>query len=176
MWYVVVALFFQLGPELYLGMNSLRSDINSFFYATSLQTINNSGSPLSPLNSNLSNDGIPMLPPCDNFGWLSGQSANQPGQGVDGLDIGMAYMLATSRDVLGNPPPVIGNCTTVNPGGYDSNLPFRWYFTDGYFDQSVSPPTWEFIPPDDRQRSLDMAAAAQYRLIGAWAPLWLGVF
>jgi len=175
-WYVLVALFFQLGPQLYLGMNSLRSDINSFFYASSLQSINNSGSPLAPLNSNLSNDGVPMLSPCDNFGWLSGQPSNQAGQGVDGLDIGMAYMLATSRDVLGNPPAAIGNCTTPNPGGYPSNLPFRWYFTDGYFDQTVSPPTWEFITDDERQRSLDMAAAAQYRLIGAWPLLWLGIF
>jgi len=170
MWYVLVALFFQMGPELYLGMNSLRSDINSFFYATSLQTINNSGSPLAPLNSNLSDDGIPMLPPCDNFGWLTGSD------GVDGLDIAMAYMLATSRDVLGNPPPTVGNCTTANPGGYDTNLPFRWYHTDGYFDRTVSPPTWNFIPADDRERALSMAAAAQYRIIGAWPLLWLGLF
>ncbi len=175
-WYVLVALFFQLGPELYLSMNSLRSDINSFFYATALESINNSGSPLSPLNNNLSNEGIPMLQPCDNFGWLTGQTSSQAGAGVDGLDIGMAYMLATSRDVLGQPPPVIGNCTTVNPGGYENNLPFRWYHTDGYFDTTVSPPTWEFIPPDDRERSLSMAAAAQYRILGAWPLLWLGIF
>jgi len=175
-WYVLVALFFQLGPELYLGMNSLRSDINSFFYATSLQTVSNSGSPLAPLSSNLSDDGIPMLPPCDNFGWMTGNTTIDLGQGVDGLDIAMAYMLATSHDVLGNPPPVIGNCLTPNPGGYPSNLPFRWYFTDGYFDQTVSPPTWEFISADDRERSLDMAATAQYRLIGAWPLLWLGIF
>lgn len=170
MWYVLVALFFQMGPELYLGMNSLRSDINSFFYATSLQTINNSGSPLAPLNSNLSDDGIPMLQPCNNFGWLTGSD------GIDGLDIALAYMLATSRDVLGNPPPSMGNCTTVNPGGYETNLPFRWYHTDGYFDTLVSPPTWAFIPADDRERSLSMAAAAQYRIIGAWPLLWLGLF
>jgi hypothetical protein len=176
MWYVLVALFFQMGPELYLGMNSLRADINSFFYATSLQTINNSGSPLSPLNNNLSDDGIPMLPPCDNFGWMSGTSGSGPGQGVDGLDIAMAYMLAASRDVLGNPPPTSGNCSTPNPGGYDSNLPFRWYFTDGYFDQTISPPTWELISDDERERSLDLAASAQYRLFGAWPLLWLGLF
>ncbi len=175
-WYVLVALFFQLGPELYLSMNSLRSDINSFFYATALESINNSGSPLSPLNNSLSNEGIPMLQPCDNFGWLTGQTSSQAGAGVDGLDIGMAYMLATSRDVLGQPPSVIGNCTTVNPGGYENNLPFRWYHTDGYFDTTVSPPTWEFIPADDRERSLSMAAAAQYRIIGAWPLLWLGIF
>ncbi len=175
-WYVLVALFFQLGPELYLSMNSLRSDINSFFYATALESINNSGSPLSPLNNNLSNEGIPMLQPCDNFGWLTGQTSSQAGTGVDGLDIGMAYMLATSRDVLGQPPPVIGNCTTVNPGGYENNLPFRWYHTDGYFDTTVSPPTWEFIPADDRERALSMAAAAQYRILGAWPLLWLGIF
>ncbi|MCL4880518.1 MAG: hypothetical protein KJ064_27990 [Anaerolineae bacterium] len=82
----------------------------------------------------------------------------------------------TSHDVLGNPPPVIGNCLTPNPGGYPPNLPFRWYFTDGYFDQTVSPPTWEFIPTDDRERSLNMAATAQYRMIGAWPLLWLGLF
>lgn len=175
-WYVLVALFFQLGPELYLSMNSLRSDINSFFYATALESINNSGSPLSPLNNNLSNEGIPMLQPCDNFGWLTGQTSSQAGTGVDGLDIGMAYMLATSRDVLGQPPPVIGNCLTVNPGGYENNLPFRWYHTDGYFDTTVSPPTWEFIPADDRERALSMAAAAQYRILGAWPLLWLGIF
>ncbi|MBZ0307469.1 MAG: hypothetical protein K8I82_15480, partial [Anaerolineae bacterium] len=175
-WYVLVALFFQLGPELYLSMNSLRSDINSFFYATALESINNSGSPLSPLNNNLANEGIPMLQPCDNFGWLTGQTSSQAGAGVDGLDIGMAYMLATSRDVLGQPSSVIGNCTTVNPGGYENNLPFRWYHTDGYFDTTVSPPTWEFIPADDRERSLSMAASAQYRIIGAWPLLWLGIF
>lgn len=175
-WYVLVALFFQIGPELYLGMNSLRSDINSFFYATAMQSINNSGSPLAPLNSNLSNEGIPMLTPCDNFGWMVGQPASQAGEGVDGLDIAMAYMLATSHDVLGQPPAAIGNCLHVNPGGYERNLPFRWYHTDGYFDTTVSPPTWEYIPADDRERSLSMAAAAQYRLIGAWPLLWLGVF
>ncbi|GIK64267.1 MAG: hypothetical protein BroJett018_20610 [Chloroflexota bacterium] len=175
-WYLLVALFFQLGPELYLSMNNLRSDINSFFYATSLDTINSSGSPLSPLNNNLSNDGIPMLPPCDNFGWLTGQNSTQAGTGVDGLDIAMAYMLATSHDVLGQAPPVLGNCRTPNPGGYENNLPFNWYFNDGYFDVMVSPPTWEFIPADDRERSLSMAAAAQYRLIGAWPLLWLGIF
>jgi len=174
-WYVLVALFFQLGPELYLSMNDLRADINSFFYATSLQSVND-GSPLAPLNNNMTDDGIPMLAPCDNFGWLSGTTSTQAGAGVDGLDIGMAYMLATARDVLGEPPSVLGNCTTVNPGGYETNLPFRWYHTDGYFDTAVSPPTWEYIPPDDRERSLSMAAAAQYRLIGAWPLLWLGVF
>jgi hypothetical protein len=31
-----------------------------------------------------------MLPPCDNFGWMSGTSGNGPEQGVDGLDIAMA--------------------------------------------------------------------------------------
>ncbi|NJL55721.1 hypothetical protein HC928_11320 [bacterium] len=175
-WYVLVALFFQLGPELYLGMNSLRSDINSFFYATSLDSINNSGSPLAPLTSNLADDGVPMLQPCDNFGWMTGDISYSAGEGVDGLDIAMAYMLATSHDVLGNPPPVLGNCLTPNPAGYPSNLPFRWYFTDGYFDQTVSPPTWEFIPADDRERSLDMAASAQYRMIGVWPLLWLGLF
>lgn len=175
-WYVLVALFFQLGPELYLSMNSLRADINSFFYATALDSINNSGSPLSPLNNNLSNEGIPMLPPCDNFGWLTGQASSGAGAGVDGLDIGMAYMLATSRDVLGQSPPSMGNCTTVNPGGYETNLPFRWYHTDGYFDTTISPSTWELIPSDDRERSLSMAATAQYRIIGAWPLLWLGIF
>jgi len=175
-WYVLVALFFQLGPELYLGMNSLRTDINTFFYATSLDSINNSGSPLAPLNSNLATDGTPMLPPCDNFGWINGSPSIGVGAGVDGLDIGMAYMLATSRDVLGQAPAVIGNCITPNPGSYENNLPFRWYFNDGYFDKTISPPTWPFIPDDDRERSLELAAEAQYRLVGAWPLLWLGIF
>ncbi|GIK64402.1 MAG: hypothetical protein BroJett018_21960 [Chloroflexota bacterium] len=175
-WYLLAALFFQLGPELYLSMNQLRSDINSFFYATALQTVNNSGSPLAPLNNNMTTEGLPMLPPCDNFGWLTGQPTTQPGAGVDGLDIAMSYMLATSEDVLGQPPAVFGNCRTPNPGGYENNLPFRWYYTDGYFDVMVSPDTWEVIPADDRERSLSMAAAAQYRLIGAWPLLWLGIF
>ncbi|MBZ0315242.1 MAG: hypothetical protein K8L91_02405 [Anaerolineae bacterium] len=175
-WYLLAALFFQLGPELYLSMNQLRSDINSFFYATALQTVNNSDSPLAPLNNNMTTEGLPMLPPCDNFGWLTGQTTTQLGAGVDGLDIAMSYMLATSEDVLGQPPAVFGNCRTPNPGGYENNLPFRWYYTDGYFDVMVSPDTWEVIPADDRERSLSMAAAAQYRLIGAWPLLWLGIF
>ncbi len=175
-WYALVGLFFQLGPELYLGLNGLRADINSFFYAGSLQTISASGSPLAPLSNNLANDGTPMLPPCDNFGWLGGSTTPQAGQGVDGLDIAMAYLLATSRDVLGQPPPTLGNCTTANPGTYPPDLPFEWYHTDGYFDRTVSPPTWDFIPADDRERALDMAAAAQYRLIGAWPLLTLGLF
>jgi|GEM_PF-5768555 len=175
-WYVLVALFFQLGPELYLGMNNLRTDINTFFYATSLDSINNSGSPLAPLNSNLASDGTPMLPPCDNFGWINGSPSIGAGAGVDGLDIGMAYMLATSRDVLGQAPAAIGNCITPNPGSYENNLPFRWYFNDGYFDKTISPPTWPFIPDDDRERSLELAAEAQYRLVGAWPLLWLGIF
>jgi hypothetical protein len=175
-WYVLAALFFQLGPELYLGMNSLRSDINSFFYATALQTVNGTGSPLAPLHSQLAQDGQPMLPPCDNFGWLSGNPSTGPGQGVDGLDIGMAYLLATARDVLGQTPASLGNCSSANPGGYPANLPFRWYHTGGYFDQTLSPPTWEFITEAEREQALALAAEGQYRLMGVWPLLWLGLF
>lgn len=175
-WYVGVALFFQLGPELYLAMNQLRSDINSFFYASALQSVNGGASPLTPLQQQLSSSDQPMLTPCDNFGWLSGQTGSQVGSGVDGLDIGMAYLLATSRDVLGQAPPVIGNCTTVNPGGYPDTLPFRWYYSGGYFDQTLSPPTWEFISAEQQEQSLALAAAGQYRLIGVWPLLWLGLF
>lgn len=178
MWYLLTALFFQIGPTLYVELNNMRASVNSAFYMMVLDGVNDQGSPFESLASVPSDSQYKPFPICDNFGpFLPNHTQGLSPKIVDGLDVAMSYMMATPHDVMGREAyPVAGGCMKPNMMTFGDSLPFYWYFRDGYFDKEKSPPAWEFMTPSERDEAIDQAAKAQYRMIGAWSIIWFGVF
>jgi len=176
-WYLAGAVFFQLGPTLYQGMNDFRRDLSSGFYNVALDSMQGAGSPFSSLAAVTSSD-LPPLPACDALGpYLPGATMTPFGSGVDGLDIALAYLLADGQDVMGYPPPVPTACMQPRGALYDPALPTHWqFYEDSYF--YVASSSYFFGDPlgdDERKASIDKAGAAQFRIFSAWPMVIFGV-
>jgi hypothetical protein len=175
-WYLAGAVFFQLGPTLYQGMYEFRRDISSGFYHAALDSMQNAGSPFSSLAAVNSTD-LPPLELCDALGpYLPGAQMTAFGEGVDGMDVALAYLLADGEDVMGYPPPIPTACFQPRGAMYERNLPTHWqFYEDSYF--YVGTASWAFgdMSDDARKASIDRAGAAQFRIFSAWPLVISGV-
>lgn len=175
-WYLAGAVFFQLGPTLYQGMYEFRRDISSGFYHAALESMQNAGSPFGSLAAVNSTD-LPPLELCDALGpYLPGAQMTAFGEGVDGMDVALAYLLADGEDVMGYPPPIPTACFQPRGAMYERNLPTHWqFYEDSYF--YVGTASWAFGDMSDEQRkaSIDKAGAAQFRIFSAWPLVIFGV-
>ncbi|MBI5957305.1 MAG: hypothetical protein HY866_01125 [Chloroflexi bacterium] len=175
-WYLAGAVFFQLGPSLYQGMDEFRRDISSGFYNVALESIQGAGSPFGSLAAVNSTD-LPPLELCDALGpYLPGATMTPFGSGVDGLDVALAYLRADGEDVMGYPSPVPTACFQPRGAMYERDLPTNWqFYEDSYF--YVGTASWMFGDLSDEQRkaSLDRAGAAQFRIFSAWPLVIFGV-
>lgn len=175
-WYLAGAVFFQLGPALYQGMYEFRRDISSGFYNVAMESMQGAGSPFGSLAAVNSTD-LPPLELCDALGpYLPGATMTAFGEGVDGLDVALAYLLADGEDVMGYPSPVPTACFQPRGAMYERNLPTHWqFYEDSYF--YVGTASWAFGDMSDEQRkaSLDLAGAAQFRIASAWPLVIFGV-
>jgi hypothetical protein len=175
-WYLAGAVFFQLGPTLYQGMYEFRRDISSGFYHAALESMQDAGSPFGSLAAVNSTD-LPPLELCDALGpYLPDATMTAFGEGVDGMDVALAYLLADGEDVMGYPPPVATACFQPRGAMYERNLPTHWqFYEDSYF--YVGTASWAFGDMSDEQRkaSIDRAGAAQFRIFSAWPLVIFGV-
>lgn len=175
-WYLAGAVFFQLGPTLYQGMYEFRRDISSGFYHAALESMQDAGSPFGSLAAVNSTD-LPPLELCDALGpYLPGAQMTAFGEGVDGMDVALAYLLADGEDVMGYPPPIPTACFQPRGAMYERNLPTHWqFYEDSYF--YVGTASWAFGDMSDEQRkaSIDRAGAAQFRIFSAWPLVIFGV-
>lgn len=176
-WYLAGVVFFQLGPLLYQGMHEFRQDISAGFYNVALDSLQGAGSPFRSLGAVRSDD-LPPLQACDALGpYLPGANITRLGEGVDGLDIALAYLLADGQDVMGYPPPVPTACIQPHADYLPTDLPAAWMLGEGaYFyylhsSQFFGDPVGE----EDRKASLDRAGAAQFRVFSAWPLVVFGV-
>src|SRR5690606_33430190 len=127
-WYLAGVVFFQLGPTIYQGMYEFRRDISSGFYHAALESMQNAGSPFGSLAAVNSTD-LPPLELCDALGpYLPGAQMTAFGEGVDGMDVALAYLLADGEDVMGYPPPIPTACFQPRGAMYERNLPTHWQF------------------------------------------------
>lgn len=182
MWYVAGLLFFTIGPSLYQGMNAFRLNISQMMYLSVLQGLDDNAGDFSSLAQVNSNDiGLGSL--CDQFDvYLPGATGPGP---IDGLDIAMAYLRGHAQDVMGYPQPVYSpGCTMYfqNPNastwagvGGTSVVPMDWNMEGGYFDNSVSPMTWDGVEDSVRDRAVSMAGSSQQRALTAWPLLLFGL-
>jgi hypothetical protein len=176
-WYLAGAVFFQLGPQLYQGMHAFRRDISSGFYQAAMASMDNAGSPFVSLGA-VSSDDLPPLEPCDALGpYLPGATQAVPfGQGVDGLDIALAYLRADGQDVMGYLPPFPTPCLQMHADEYPSDLPADWtHWQESYFYIGNESRFFGVLDADGRQYSLDQAGAAQFRIFSAWPLVIFGV-
>ncbi len=175
-WYLAGAVFFQLGPQFYQGMYEFRRDISAGFYNVALDSVQNAGSPFGSLAAVNSTD-LPPLEACDALGpYLPGAQMTAFGEGVDGMDVALAYLLADGEDVMGYPPPIPTACFQPRGAMYERNLPTHWqFYEDSYF--YVGTASWAFGDMSDEQRkaSIDKAGAAQFRIFSAWPLVIFGV-
>jgi len=175
-WYLAGAVFFQLGPTLYQGMYEFRRDISSGFYNVAMESMQGAGSPFGSLAAVNSTD-LPPLELCDALGpYLPGATMTPFGEGVDGLDVALAYLLADGEDVMGYPSPVPTACFQPRGAMYERDLPTHWqFYEDSYF--YVGTASWGFgdMSDDARKASIDKAGAAQFRIASAWPLVIFGV-
>jgi hypothetical protein len=174
-WYLAGAVFFQLGPSLYQGMNTFRQDLSTGFYGIALDSMQGAGSPFSSLGA-VSSDDQPPLAACDALGPYLPNAAGFS-HDIDGLDIALAYLRADGQDVMGYPAPALTSCFQPHPPGQATDLPSDWIFRDtGYFyslygSQFFGDPLGE----EERKESLDRAGQAQFRIFSAWPLIIFGV-
>ena len=182
MWYVAGVMFFTIGPSFYQGMNTFRLNISQLMYLSVLQGLDDNAGDFSSLAQVNSND-LDLGPLCDQFDvYLPGA----PGPGpIDGLDIAMAYLRGHAQDVMGYPQPVYSpgcgiylqnpNPSTWAGAGGTSVVPMDWNMEGNYFDQNVSPITWDDLSGDERDAAVSMAGSSQQRGLTAWPLLLFGL-
>jgi hypothetical protein len=174
-WYLAGAVFFQLGPSLYQGMNTFRQDLSTGFYGVALDSMQSAGSPFSSLAA-VSSDDLPPLQACDALGPYLPNAAGFS-HDIDGLDIALAYLRADGQDVMGYPAPALTSCFQPHPPGQATDLPTDWIFRDtGYFYSLYSSQFFgDPLGETERKESLDRAAQAQFRIFSAWPLIIFGV-
>lgn len=179
LWYLAGAMFFSLGPSLFQGMNNIRQGIAQTFYLSALNGLQvNSNGAFNSLSS-VETDELGLLPLCDNLGtYLPGVNT---AQSIDGLDVALAYLRADGIDIMGYHPPF--RDFTCRPHPPDpatrrytaSALPDEWDWEGSFFDNTQSGQLYELLTDEERQHSLEMASAAQGRLLTAWPLVLFGL-
>ncbi|RMG74252.1 MAG: hypothetical protein D6711_09230 [Chloroflexi bacterium] len=177
-WYIAGALFFALGPSLYIGMNDFRMSIAQGFYVSTLQGLqDNMGTTFGSLDQVQSTD-LALGPLCDYLGpYLPGAT----GAGtIDGLDVALAYLRADGPDVMGFAYPVYSPGCPVHllhplSGNYVSGVPQEWFFDGSYFDVNVSPYYFDDLSDGERASAISMGTASHARMLTAWPLVIFGV-
>jgi hypothetical protein len=178
-WYIAGVLFFTIGPNFYQGMNTFRLNISQVMYLSVLQGLDDNAGDFSSLAQVNSND-LALGNLCDQFDvYLPGAAGPGP---IDGLDITLAYLRGHAQDVMGYPQPVYSpgcgayflnpNPSTWAGEGGTSVVPMDWNMEGGYFDNTVSPITWDNLSDEERDAAVSRAGASQQRALTAW-PLLL---
>ena len=156
-WMLVAVMWFQFGPELYLGFEQFRRELSGGFYGTTFTDLVDGGGSVEGMNQIGDAGDMQIDPPINNFGaYLTYDTA------IDGLDIAMAYLDADACDVL----RTAGCLFQPIPDGSNGSMPLDWYRAGGYFYIDQHSFFYQFgMTQEERQSSLDDAAR------GIWAGL-----
>ena len=143
-------MWFQFGPELYLGFEQFRRDLSGGFYGTVFTDVTGAGGTIEGMGQIGDAGDMQIDPPTNNFGaFLSFDTS------IDGLDIALAYLDADGCDVL----RTAGCLFQPMPDGNNGSMPLMWYQADGAFDINQHSFFYGFgMTQDERQQSLDDAA------------------
>lgn len=149
-WCAVALMWFQFGPELYLGFEQFRRDLSGGFYSTVFTDVIGAGGTIEGMGQIGDAGDMQIDPPTNNFGaFLSFDTS------IDGLDIALAYLDADGCDVL----RTAGCLFQPMPDGNNGSMPLMWYQADGAFDINQHSFFYGFgMTQDERQQSLDDAA------------------
>jgi len=149
-WCAVAIMWFQFGPELYLGFEQFRRDLSGGFYGTVFTDVTGAGGTIEGMGQIGDAGDMQIDPPTNNFGaFLSFDTS------IDGLDIALAYLDADGCDVL----RTAGCLFQPMPDGNNGSMPLMWYQADGPFDINQHSFFYGFgMTQDERQQSLDDAA------------------
>ncbi|MEO0564106.1 MAG: hypothetical protein AAF125_18520, partial [Chloroflexota bacterium] len=145
MWTIVAGWMFNFGPDLYEGIEAARLEMSSYFYDVFFTEADTNSASI---------DGLSYMDGSANTTFLSAPLTDQFTlvttyvQGLDGMDVAVAYLAATDCDFL-----YWSGCTP-NPFG---NLPASWYAAGGYFDVNTSPLYYGSFSPLERMASLEAA-------------------
>ncbi|MGB7337703.1 MAG: helix-hairpin-helix domain-containing protein [Phototrophicaceae bacterium] len=152
MWCAVAIMWFQFGPEIYLGFEGFRRNLSGGFYGTVFNDVVGSSGTIEGMGQIGDGGAMQIDPPTNNFGpYLSFDTS------VDGLDIALAYLDAIGCDILRS-----SSCPyQVMPDGSAGSMPLNWYRVDGnlYIDDH-SFFYGNGMTQAERQTSLDKAARA----------------
>lgn len=152
MWCAVAIMWFQFGPEIYLGFEGFRRNLSGGFYGTVFNDVVGSSGSIEGLGQVGDGGDMQIDPPVNNFGlYLSFDTS------IDGLDIALAYLDANGCDVL----RAVGCPYQLMPDGSAGSMPHSWYRSDGnlYIDNH-SFFYGNGMTQAERQTSLDQAARA----------------
>ncbi|MEM9955376.1 MAG: helix-hairpin-helix domain-containing protein [Chloroflexota bacterium] len=151
-WCAVAVMWFQFGPEIYLGFESFRRNLSGGFYGTVFNDVVGSSGTIEGLGQVGDGGDMQIDPPTNNFGpYLSFDTS------IDGLDIALAYLDANGCDVL----RAVGCLYQSMPDGSAGSMPFNWYRSDGNLD--ITDHAFFYgngMTQAERQSSLDQAARA----------------
>jgi|GEM_PF-3039253 len=155
-WMFVAVMWFQFGPELYLGFEQTRRELGGAFFATTFTDLTSGSGSIEGLSDIGDAGDLNISPPANNFGaFLSFDTA------IDGLDIALAYLNADGCDIL----RTTGCLTFLTPDGNTGALPTLWYTTGEYFDVTQHGYNFAALTNEERQSSLDAAAAGIWRAL-----------
>ena len=156
MWLLVAVMWFQFGPEIYLGFEQFRRELSGGFYATTYTDLTGGGGAITGLNQVGGSVDITVSPPTNNFGpFLPFDTA------IDGLDIALAYLDADGCDVL----RTTGCLTFLLPDGSTGAMPSRWYVSDAYLDVSQHGSLFSSMSNSERQASMENVAGGIWRAL-----------
>ena len=156
MWMLVALMWFQFGPEIYLGFEQFRRELSGGFYGTTYTDLTGGDDSITGLDQIGDGGNITVNPPTNNFGpFLPFDST------IDGLDIALAYLDADGCDVL----RTTGCLTFLEPDGSSTGMPTRWYAAGSYFDLTQHGFLFPAMSNSERQASMDAAAAGIWRAL-----------
>ena len=150
-WLVFAIVFYQVGPGLYVQGEQARRAISADLYAKSLAQASQVG-PLGVLQNVSSGADAPLAGLGNQFGsYVAGDHY------VDGLDIAMAFMLASGDEVMQAP--------TDLPIGFDQT----------YFNAQQSAVNYLAMSPAERSASLSKGVSGILRLIFSLIVIFFGI-
>jgi predicted flap endonuclease-1-like 5' DNA nuclease len=166
MWLFVAVMWFQFGPEIYLGFEGTRRELGGAFFATTFTDLTNGEGSIEGLGSVGDAGDLNISPPTNNFGaFLSFDTA------IDGLDIALAYLDADGCDVLRQ----TGCLVFLRPDGTVGDLPTTWYTAGSYFDFTQDGFNFPSMSNPERQASLDSAASGIWRALSGTVVSFFGM-
>jgi len=155
-WLLFALLFYQLGPQLYVQSEAVRRGLSSDFYGAVLDQANSAptaSGPIAVLNSIAAGPDSAMGALANQFGTFIPSDRY-----VDGLDVAMAYTLATGQDVV----------YALNPLPDD--------FSTTFFDPTKGPLFFLAMTADQRTDSINEGLSGISRLALGSVIIIFGLF
>ena len=162
-WWFVAGLLFSTGPALYTGFEDFRVQVGGFFYQASAEAAASELAGAIPGIENVSTSSTDASVQMNEVTDIVGGSEITSLAGIDGIDMTLAYLLATECDLFRFGGGT-GSCSA--PAGVTQTVPYQMAEAGGgsFFDAETGQANFGSMDQDARLASLQFGAQGIFRL------------